>query len=66
MIGYLTAIKKANITTNYNNNLEYSLLKTTNHISTRRQVQDLPKVKAFLESIYRNSKKSKESYHFRC
>jgi hypothetical protein len=39
------------------------VLNTANYVSIRRQVEDFPKVKSFLESISRNSKKSKESYH---
>jgi integrase len=39
------------------------VLKAAKYISVRQQVEDLPKVKSFLESICRNSKQSKEAYH---
>jgi integrase len=42
---------------------EYYLLKAVNHIPIRRQIENLPKVKSFLESISRNSKQSKNTYH---
>jgi integrase len=39
------------------------LLKAANYVSTRRQIEDLPKVKSFLESVSRNSKQSKKTYY---
>ena len=38
------------------------MLKAVNHIPIRKQVENLPKVKSFLESISRNSKQSKNTY----
>lgn len=38
------------------------MLKTTTYTSIRRQIEDLPKVKSFLESISRNSFQSKKAY----
>ena len=38
------------------------MLKAVNHIPIRKQIENLPKVKSFLESISRNSKQSKNTY----
>ena len=38
------------------------MLKAANYMSIRQQIEGLPKVKYFLESIWRNSKRSKETY----
>jgi len=38
------------------------VLKAVTYTSTRRQVEDLPKVKSFLDSIHRNSIHSKKAY----
>jgi integrase len=45
------------------NTLINSVLKAANYMSIRRQIEDLPKVKSFLQSICRNSKQSKKTYH---